>query len=461
MPMVIGIWRPTIVLPEPAPATWAQPQWEAVLLHEAAHIARGDHWAVLAQRTAVMLFWWCPLVYVLARRLNELRENICDDCALQGTCDHIAYAELLVESAEQFLRLTADPAPLGLLDSARRGLEARVTRLLAKERSTMTRLSMPGKVLGAVLLVTACLLTAAGTALSGGQPPPQKKIQIKIIVDGKEIDLDDAQLWEHIEAAQKKAVDVRLHALKALNAIAGATPDQPGFLEAALKQLAISPDGKLLATDDGKRIVLTDLATGKIVGQVDQARPHPNNIEVRFQTQSTQSKPDPRIEELVKQAEAIKPGSGDEIRRALQAAPKPGDAPKPKAAKSAGPVPMTSGIQVLRTDAGKKVIILTIEDGKVQQLLDGDLKKLVDKGLRLHLDLDLSKPKADLDLSKPKADERARAIEFYQKAVTEKVGDKKAAPTPPAADLEALSRQLERLNAEVNELRKRLDAGKK
>src|SRR6202011_527902 len=54
MPMVIGIWRPTIVLPEPAPATWGQPQWEAVLLHEAAHIARGDHWAALAQRIAVM-----------------------------------------------------------------------------------------------------------------------------------------------------------------------------------------------------------------------------------------------------------------------------------------------------------------------------------------------------------------------------------------------------------------------
>src|SRR5207253_8338058 len=45
MPMVVGLWRPQIFLPEMAPATWGQPQWEAVLLHEAAHIARHDPWA--------------------------------------------------------------------------------------------------------------------------------------------------------------------------------------------------------------------------------------------------------------------------------------------------------------------------------------------------------------------------------------------------------------------------------
>ena len=68
MPMVLGIWRPRIVLPEQAPPSWGQPQWEAILLHEAAHIARRDHWAVPAQRLAVAMFWWCPLVYMLARK---------------------------------------------------------------------------------------------------------------------------------------------------------------------------------------------------------------------------------------------------------------------------------------------------------------------------------------------------------------------------------------------------------
>jgi hypothetical protein len=459
MPMVIGIWRPTIVLPDPAPASWEQPQWEAILLHEAAHIARGDHWAGLAQRIAVIGFWWCPLVHLMARRLTELRENICDDCALQGTCDRFAYAELLVESAEHFLSLTALPVPLGLLDSARGGLEARVKRLLEKEKPTMTKLSLPGKLLGAALLVAACLLTAAGTAFSGGQPTPQKKIQIKIIVDGKEIDLNDAQLWHHIEAAQRKAAgekQIQLH-----KGILSGKPDQPDGAGIVVNQATFSPDGKVIVTADGARIIVLDAKSGRIVAQADQSKADKRvqnrligegqlkpdlSAGYRLLGELLQSKLDPRIEELVKQAEAIKPGSGADIRRALQAVPKPGDTPKdPKAVK-----PLTSSVRLWDTDTGKKVIILAIEDGKVLQLGEGDLRKLLDKGHRVHI---------DVNVEKVKADEKARLVDWLHKVTKDKIGDKKPAPAP--ADLEALSRQLERINAELRDLRKRLEAGKK
>src|SRR5262249_9389841 len=75
MPMVIGLWRPIIVLPESTLGSWTPVQLEAILLHEAAHIARRDQWALLAQRLAVIAFWWCPLAHRLGRRLNELRED--------------------------------------------------------------------------------------------------------------------------------------------------------------------------------------------------------------------------------------------------------------------------------------------------------------------------------------------------------------------------------------------------
>jgi beta-lactamase regulating signal transducer with metallopeptidase domain len=112
MPMVLGLLRPTIVLPEQSPASWDQAKWQAILLHEAAHIARRDPWALLAQRVAILLFWWCPLVHLVGRRLNALRENICDDYALEGPCDQIAYAELLVESAERFVEVKTVPVHL-------------------------------------------------------------------------------------------------------------------------------------------------------------------------------------------------------------------------------------------------------------------------------------------------------------------------------------------------------------
>src|SRR5262249_18398284 len=97
MPMLVGLWRPRVVGPESAPAGWRPAQWEAVPLHEAAHVARRDPLAVLAERLAGALFWWCPLMDRLSRRLDGLRETICDDHALEGTCDHFTYAALLVE----------------------------------------------------------------------------------------------------------------------------------------------------------------------------------------------------------------------------------------------------------------------------------------------------------------------------------------------------------------------------
>ena len=62
----------------------------------------------------------------------------------------------------------------------------------------MVKLSLAGKLLGASFLVAACLLTTAATAFSQAQAQPQKKVQIKILVDGKEIDLSDLKILEHI-----------------------------------------------------------------------------------------------------------------------------------------------------------------------------------------------------------------------------------------------------------------------
>jgi beta-lactamase regulating signal transducer with metallopeptidase domain len=263
LPMVVGLWPSRIVLPESAPAPWSQPQWEAILLHEAAHIARRDAWAALAQRLAVVFFWWCPFVHHVSRRLNVLRETICDDYALEGPCDHIAYAELLVETAERLVNMRTLPVPVGLLDAARVGLEERITSLLEKEKQPMTKLSLAAKLFGAAALVAACVCITAATAFSQA-PPAQKKIQIKIIVDGKEIDLSDEVIQAVLAAQTQKASNPK--ALK---------------LERA-------------------------------TGPTWQVKPA---VTVR-----SDAKPDPRIEDLVKQAEDIRPGSGAAVRKALQGA---------------------------------------------------------------------------------------------------------------------------------------------
>jgi beta-lactamase regulating signal transducer with metallopeptidase domain len=200
MPMVVGLWRPRIVLPEATPAAWGRPEWEAVLLHEAAHVARRDPLAALAQRLAVALFWWCAPMHRLSRRLDELRETVCDDYALSA-CDRFAYAALLVEAAERLVSLRTAPVPVGLLDSARGGLEERVARLLEKEEQTVVKLPLVGRLLSASAVALACLgITAAAYSQA---PPAQQKIQIKILIDGKEVDLTD-EVLRALRAAKKQ-----------------------------------------------------------------------------------------------------------------------------------------------------------------------------------------------------------------------------------------------------------------
>jgi beta-lactamase regulating signal transducer with metallopeptidase domain len=432
MPMVLGIWRPVIILPDATAPSWTPSQWQAVLLHEAAHIARRDSWAVLAQRLAVILFWWCPLAHRLSRRLNDLRESICDNYALQAPCDAVAYAELLVESAERLVSLRPLPLPVALLDSARGGLEARVTRLLEKERRPMTKLSLPGKILGAGFLVAACLLTTAATALSGGQVQPEKKIHI--VLDNKEVELGDVQFDFVIDAVDKKPVNVRT-------------------------------DVKPVVTGDKDKVIrLWATDSGKAVGQLAIDG-------VRFTTQDTgaQTNPDPRIEELVKQAEAIKPGSGAQIRKALQGATKQEArsarvvlrdltvSPEIKAIYGVATDKSAPGIvRFLEAGTGKKIIILSIEDGTVKQLQEKDLKKILEKGIRSGAG---QKGETSSDKAAPRIELQLKELELKQAARNRALEAKTEAMR--TNELDALRRQLERISAELQSLKQRLDAPKR
>ena len=421
MPMVVGLWRPRIVLPQQASGAWSQPQWEAVLLHEGAHVARCDPWAALVQRLAIVLFWWCPLARLLGSRLNDLREKICDDCALAGRCDRVTYSEMLLEAAERLLSLKTLTVPLGLLNSARGGLEARITRLLAQEKRPMTHVSRSGRLLAGVVLAGACLLTTAGTAISWGQPPAQaqKKVQIKIIVDGKEVDLNDTNIVRVIEAAAQE------------------------------KSAPMLP-ARIVTFEDTK-----DPKTSVLFLAQALAQDKPGETR----------KADPRIDELVRQAEAIKPGSGEAVRRALQGDAKPTDrliinemrlpmahaVPETvlRGAGQAGKVvaqPSQHVYRVVESTAGKKFLILSMEDGKVRQLSDEEVKKLLEEKGGHHTVRETTT--------------YPRTIQAQPTPVPARF-ETKPAPATSATDLDALRRQLERLSHELNDLRSRLEAGKK
>src|SRR6185503_13487776 len=93
-PISWGLVRPVIVLNKRA--VEAADEAEAIIAHELAHVARMDWVKLLLARVATALFWFNPLVWMLAREAHQLREEAADDSVLAADIVDTDYAQLLV-----------------------------------------------------------------------------------------------------------------------------------------------------------------------------------------------------------------------------------------------------------------------------------------------------------------------------------------------------------------------------
>ncbi len=99
-PILLGLWKPLILLPPALLLGLAPGQLEALLAHELAHVRRYDYLALLLQRTAETLLFYHPCVWWLSRRLRLEQEQCCDDIALAIVGDRRQYAGALAAVEE-------------------------------------------------------------------------------------------------------------------------------------------------------------------------------------------------------------------------------------------------------------------------------------------------------------------------------------------------------------------------
>jgi beta-lactamase regulating signal transducer with metallopeptidase domain len=128
IPSTWGLGRPVVLLPVEA-MDWSQDRVRAMLLHEFAHIKRGDFLVQTLARFACALHWFNPLVWFAERRLRVECEQASDDLVLSAGLTPADYATHLVEVLMAVRR--GREAPQAALAMARRnGLEARVRAIL-------------------------------------------------------------------------------------------------------------------------------------------------------------------------------------------------------------------------------------------------------------------------------------------------------------------------------------------
>ena len=142
VPMVWGFFRPTIMLPADAD-NWQKERLRAVLLHELAHIQQNDWESQLIAQMMCAVYWFNPLVWFAARRMQVEAERACDDHVLNAGYQSTNYAEHLLEIARNVKTVgSVSRAAVAIARSSR--IEERIRMILAENlnRRPLTKLAV-------------------------------------------------------------------------------------------------------------------------------------------------------------------------------------------------------------------------------------------------------------------------------------------------------------------------------
>lgn len=168
-PIAAGIFRPVIVLPAGLSTTLGHDELLDVLVHEFAHVVRGDQIVLVLQAVARVAYWPIWPIHWLNRLLANAREEVCDNYVLTRQRPE-RYGETLLRVAALSRNLVAFDTSAMLGWSGR--LEDRVLELVSQRRNRSTRVKpIPAVTLVAILLLATGGLCGTRLASAQGELP--------------------------------------------------------------------------------------------------------------------------------------------------------------------------------------------------------------------------------------------------------------------------------------------------
>jgi beta-lactamase regulating signal transducer with metallopeptidase domain len=165
MPMAVGYLHPAVLLPRDLMQKLTPSELRYVLLHESAHLRRGDDWMALAERLLRAIFCFQPAVHWIGRQIERERELACDDWVTAQAGEAKTYASALARLAELG---SGGRAPMLAAGAGRRKeIFARLEMLLDRTRNRMPSVSGPLVIIAGALLLLAVFQGAEFNHLLG------------------------------------------------------------------------------------------------------------------------------------------------------------------------------------------------------------------------------------------------------------------------------------------------------
>jgi hypothetical protein len=131
-PILVGLWRPTILLPADILSWTTADERRAILLHEMTHALRQDHWENFFQSLLGSVFYFHPLVRYACKQLCIERELSCDERVLQFGAEASSYVESILKVAEKSIASDAMHQPAFI---TKKMLERRIEMIMKGDRS--------------------------------------------------------------------------------------------------------------------------------------------------------------------------------------------------------------------------------------------------------------------------------------------------------------------------------------
>jgi len=187
-PAVCGLFRPVILVPQNLTSSLSPSQLRAVLLHELAHIKRGDLWVNLAQTLLQIIYFYNPLLWLANSVIRRVREQAVDEMVLVTMGEKAQqYPQTLVNVAKLVFKKPALSLRLIGVVESKSALTSRIKHILNRPMPKRAKLGILGL---AVIIITAAILLPMAACTPG---PPS--LVIKGVVK-------DAQTGEPIAGAR-------------------------------------------------------------------------------------------------------------------------------------------------------------------------------------------------------------------------------------------------------------------
>lgn len=159
-PAACGLLRPVVIIPQSLAVRLNAQHLRAVLLHELAHIGRGDMWVNFLQTLLQVVHFYNPSLWLANHLIRRTREQAVDETVLVAMGDDAEeYPNALVKIARLF---PSRPTPalrlVGIVES-RKALSQRIRHIVSRPAPESAKIGMAG--LAAVCVAAALLLPMA------------------------------------------------------------------------------------------------------------------------------------------------------------------------------------------------------------------------------------------------------------------------------------------------------------